>query len=56
MEEKRRLKISLTNLRSEQMRRWRGAKNKISQAEAYNTVIHIDMFRKLQSSVDIEIA
>jgi len=52
MEEKRRIKLYLTRFRSQQLSRWRAVKNKKKQSDAYNKVIHIDMYRKLQSLVD----
>ena len=56
MEEKRKNKIDITVLRKQQLKRWREVQSKDKQSEAYNTVIHIDMYRKLQSSMDKEIA
>jgi len=47
--EERKLKETLATKRSVAMTRWKTVINKKVQSEAYNTVIHIDTFKKIKS-------
>lgn len=46
----------LLEIRKQQIQRWRTVQDKDKQTDAYNKFMHIDMYRKLQSSMDKEIA